>query len=86
MLGLLAEGLSIAAAAKEAGISAKRVKEISHGERTTRDRRDSVAYYARHPERIPGQWYPVEDGDPELPDYSSFSTKTRPITERADAR
>jgi hypothetical protein len=78
VLGLLAEGQSVADVAKAAGISEKRVREIRDHDQHTQQRLDySRAYYERHPDRVRDEWYPVEDGDPELPAGTGFGTRTR---------
>ncbi|MGW7681738.1 hypothetical protein ACWGID_13415 [Kribbella sp. NPDC054772] len=59
------------------GRSADSIRDDAVREHKTQSRRDySIAYYERHPGRIPGQWYAVEDDDPDLPD-NPIGVRTR---------
>jgi hypothetical protein len=80
-LALLAEGNSPAEVAELTGRPAADVIELEESERRTRSRRDySVAYYERHPDRRPGEWHPVETGDPDLPTFP-IGVRTRELEE-----
>jgi len=76
----LAESHGVVEAARVAGISVDGLQGFIDAEHGHRQRLEySQAYYARHPDRTPGEWYPVEDGDPYLPD-GAFGVRTRRTT------
>lgn len=54
--------------ASAANLSVDQVARLVLDDRIDRDRLAySAAYYLRHPDRIPGLWYPVQDKDPVPP-------------------
>lgn len=75
---LVDQGRDVSAAAGAAGISVEELQDYVDSQRRTRQRLEySQAYYARYPDRTPGQYYPVDDSDPELPADTGFGTRTR---------
>lgn len=79
VFGLLAEGAGPDEVAELTGHSADSIRESVEQDRKARIRRDySIAYYERHPGRTPNEWYPVEDGDPVLPDQP-IGVRTREV-------
>jgi hypothetical protein len=80
-VALVDQGHNPVEAAAEAGISDRELQESIAAGRRARERLEySQEYYGRHPDRTPGEWYPVEDGDPEMPDDTAFGTRSRRTT------
>ncbi|MFD7161690.1 hypothetical protein ACFV9C_44395 [Kribbella sp. NPDC059898] len=79
VFGLLDEGVAPDEVAELTGHPADSIRDDVDQDRKARIRRDySVAYYERHPDRTPNQWYGVEDGDPELPEMP-IGVRTREV-------
>jgi hypothetical protein len=77
----LAGEVGLVEAASAAEITVDELQTLLHEDRWRRQRWEySKAYYDRHSDRVHGEWYLVEDGDPELPDDNSFSTRDRSET------
>lgn len=67
-LEMLRQGSGLATVSSGAGVPQEQLRESREREERSRQRLEySRAYYDRHPGRIPGQWYAVEEGDPDLP-------------------
>ncbi|GAA2842548.1 hypothetical protein [Kribbella solani] len=80
VFGLLDEGADPDEIAELTGHPADSIRDDVDQDRKARIRRDySVAYYKRHPDRTPNQWYAVEDDDPVLPELP-IGVRTREAT------
>ncbi|MFB6726749.1 hypothetical protein ACFCV3_41650 [Kribbella sp. NPDC056345] len=77
VFGLLDEGIGPDEIAELTGHPADVIRDWIDQDARTRARRDySVAYYERHPDRTPKEWYAVQDGDPALPE-TPIGVRTR---------